>query len=298
MRFRSQRIVVRWPNSSAGDKGTSPWLIALLVAALGASGPCTAAVTGFVIAKADENIKTRTAFLDRATDPQRSREDRKEVLRFLVATEENGPTKTWAQAELKTVEDELDGLKKSNETLQKQVDTSTRARLDAESRASVAEARASSAEKSLASKGHSGAEIVKLRAEARKSREDQMAALTDAHDAYTQLIKLKEQQNATVNAAVGTTLSAAPSLVFDAKSGLITSGASLGIFGSSSSLIGASAPTTADCNPFGEISSDLPGHLCTLPLIARSAFDGGTTLSWTEYGGYTCTCLKGVVLGR
>jgi hypothetical protein len=67
------------------------------------------------LAERSQDLERQMAFLDRAVNPQHSAEGRQQVLRFLRDVSRDGPTKAWATAELKTVNEEVNVLKKQLE---------------------------------------------------------------------------------------------------------------------------------------------------------------------------------------
>lgn len=64
------------------------------------------------LAEKDQGFKIQMGALDRAIDPQRPAQDRRQVLRFLSAVTGDPKLKTWADSELKIIQDDLEQEKK------------------------------------------------------------------------------------------------------------------------------------------------------------------------------------------
>jgi hypothetical protein len=101
------------------------------------------------LAAKDQTFKMQMAALDRAIDPHRPAEDRRQVLRFLAAVASDDRLQGWAKDELKVVQDELDTYKREL--------TDTKEKFNAEKRED------DSLRKALAEKGHTAVENFHLR---------------------------------------------------------------------------------------------------------------------------------------
>jgi hypothetical protein len=98
-------------------KGISAW-VALIVSA---AAPATAGVVAWrdgCLATAKQDHDLRVAFLDRAVDSTRTPADRQQVLRFLLATNKDPAMKSWAEAELKRVDERIAELRVAARSLE------------------------------------------------------------------------------------------------------------------------------------------------------------------------------------
>jgi hypothetical protein len=82
------------------------------------------------LAEKDQGFKMQMGALDRAIDPQRPPQDRRQVLRFLSAVTSDSKVKTWADSELKVVQDELEQEKKKRSDVEAKAATLTQERDD------------------------------------------------------------------------------------------------------------------------------------------------------------------------
>lgn len=142
------------------DATPSSFRYGIVVAAIAAAAPVTAAIHGafaqhtelqiasvskskeLELATREQDFKMRMEFLDRAIDATRTPEDRQQVLRFLRAVSADEALRQWAEAELASVQQDVDTLHEARDQLARA--------LTRESELSMAEATARSRQPSTA----------------------------------------------------------------------------------------------------------------------------------------------------
>lgn len=167
----------------------------LLTALIAVAAPVTAAVHGIFsqtteleiarVSKAKElelatraqDFEMRMDFLDRAIDARRSPEDRQQVLRFLRAVSADAALKEWAEAELSSVQQDVDTFREARDQLAQALERDS----EIEAKLGATAVRSESAEGPTAAKAE--AERGVLRARARVQTLQRLRAL----DQSTQL---------------------------------------------------------------------------------------------------------------
>jgi hypothetical protein len=94
------------------------WKSSLIAAMIPLSTGIYAQITKWkemALAEKEQHHKTQMAFLSAATDTNRRLEDRKQVLRFLIAVPEDASIRSWAQTELDYVEEDINKVKKERD---------------------------------------------------------------------------------------------------------------------------------------------------------------------------------------